>query len=366
MKHREISFNVLDRLYKRYSDEFNKAALRVLESSWYILGKEVDLFEKEFASFNSTANCVGLNSGLDALILAVRVLGITEGDEVIVPANTYIASVLAITENKATPIFVEPDEYYNIDPKKIGKAITTRTKAIMPVHLYGQVCQMDYITEIAEKHNLYVIEDCAQSHGAQYDGRTCGSFGDIGCFSFYPTKNLGAFGDAGAIITDNSVITKKIQMLRNYGSKIKYYNDIEGVNSRLDEIQAALLRVKLSHFEELTEERKSIAEAYLQGIHNEKIILPKTATEAEHVYHLFVVRTEERDGLQNYLTKNHIATQIHYPIPPHLATCYKHLEYKKGDFPITEQYARQSLSLPLYNGMTEEEVEYVIQIINEY
>lgn len=366
MKNLEVKFNVLDRVYTAYSKELNEAASRVLASAWYILGKEVANFEKEFASFCSSTYCIGLNSGLDALTLSVKALGIGEGDEVIVQANTFIATVLSITANGATPIFVEPDEYYNLDPSRMEEVITPRTKAIMPVHLYGQASRMDEIMEIAARHNLFVIEDCAQSHGSCQHGKMSGTFGDIGCFSFYPTKNLGACGDGGAIITDDEKIAETMGMLRNYGSKIKYHNEIEGVNSRLDEMQAALLRVKLAHLDELTRERQKIAQLYLEGIHNEKIVLPLTAPGCDHVYHLFVIRTEERDKLQQYLLDNNIHTQIHYPIPPHLAQCYTHLGYKRGDFPITEMYANQCLSLPLYNGMTKEEVEYVVDVINRY
>lgn len=363
---KKIAFNNLDYQYKQHKSEYDEALQRVLDSGWYILGKEVLEFEKEYASYCSSKYCVGLNSGLDALILALRALGIGPGDEVIVPANTYIATVLGITENGATPIFVEPNEFYNMDPSKIEDSISSNTKAILPVHLFGQACQMDEIMRIAKKHNLKVIEDAAQSHGSCFDNTMTGSFGDVGCFSFYPTKNLGAFGDAGAIISNSKPVSDEIRMLRNYGSKIKYYNEVEGVNSRLDEIQASLLRVKLKHLNELTSERVRIAHTYLQGIDNDKIILPKTAAGSDHVYHLFVIRTESRDDLVKFLEERGIKTQIHYPVPPHLAKCYSHLGYGKGDFPITEQYAQECLSLPLYNGMDDEQVAYVIDAINAY
>src|SRR5665647_1446961 len=259
MNRRMIEFNNLDRQYKKYADEYNRAAIRTLESGWYILGKELDGFEMEFADFCDVKYCVGLNSGLDALILAFRSLGVSEGDEVIVPANTYIATVIGITENGATPIFVEPDKYYNIDVDKIESAITDKTRAILPVHLFGQPCNMKKLKVLADKYNLYIVEDCAQAHGAYIDGQMVGTFGDFGCFSFYPTKNLGAFGDSGAIITNSSELSEKVRIMRNYGSKIKYHNEIQGVNSRLDEIQAALLRVKLNHLQELNEERIRIA-----------------------------------------------------------------------------------------------------------
>ena len=362
----KINFNELKRGYEKYKDEYDKAAINVLESGWYILGENVEKFESNFSKFIGSKYCVGVNSGLDALILAIRALNIGYGDEVIVPANTYIATVLGITENRATPVFVEPDEYYNLDADKIEEKITNKTKAIMVVHLYGQAANMKKIQDIAAKYNLYLLEDCAQSHGAKFEGKTTGTFGDIGCFSFYPTKNLGAFGDGGAIVTDNEKIADKIRMLRNYGSRRKYYNEIEGVNSRLDEMQAALLNVKLSHYIELRSEREKIAQKYLNEIKNPKIILPKIRKGAEHVWHLFVVQTENRDKLQNYLNENGIGTQIHYPIPPHLSEAYKYLGYKKGDFPITEKQANSVLSLPIYDGITNEEAEYVIKAINDY
>ena len=362
----QIPFNTLKPGYEKYRDEYLKAATRVLDSGWYTLGHELEAFEHEFAEWLRMKHCVGLNSGLDALILAVRALGIKAGDEVIVPANTYIASVLGITENGATPVFVEPDLYYNIDPDKIELAITPKTKAILVVHLYGQACRMDEIMGIAQRHNLPVIEDCAQSHGATFKGQKTGTFGTISCFSFFPTKNMGAFGDAGAIATNDEEIAQKIRALRNYGSEKKYYNKYQGVNSRMDEIQAALLRVKLRHIDEITAERRAIAEAYLAGIKNPNIALPQIAEGASHVWHLFVVRTEKRDELQKYLIKNGISTQIHYPVPPHLAEAYERLEYHIGAFPITERCAASILSLPLYNGMNSKEMEYVLLYLNNH
>lgn len=362
----KIDLNVLGRQFQLHQEEYEEAALRVLRSGWYILGPEVEAFEREFAEFVGRKYCVGMNSGLDALTLSVRALGIGVGDEVIVPANTYIASVLAVTENGATPVFVEPDEYHALDADRVEEAITEKTKAILVVHLYGQAAQMDRICGVAKKHHLYLIEDCAQSHGAVFDGTMTGAFGDEGCFSFYPTKNLGAFGDAGAVVTDDEALYEKLKMLRNYGSKVKYHNQLEGVNSRLDEMQAALLRAKLSHLDELTEERQRIADKYLAGIKNPHILLPKIREKANHVWHQFVVRVKDRDEFQKYLEKNGIHTIIHYPIPPHLAECYARLGHKRGDFPITEQYADEVLSLPMFNGMTEEEVEYVIETLNVY
>jgi len=362
-----VEFNLLDRQYEQYQEEYKEAAIRVLKSGWYILGNELKAFEEEYANWEGTKYCVGVNSGLDALILAIRALGIKKGDEVIVPANTYIASVMGITLNGATPVFIEPDEYYNIDVTKIESAITKNTKAILAVHLYGQIADMPKIVEIARENTLSVIEDCAQAHGAKLNGEKAGTFGDIGCFSFFPTKNLGAFGDAGAIITNDKSLEDKVRTLRNYGSKVKYYNEFVGMNSRLDEMQAALLRVKLKHLEGLLEERMQLAKKYLGNIKNDKIILPKVKEDmTSHVFHLFIIQTEQRNQLQDYLHENGIKTQIHYPIPPHLAECYSDLNHKEGDFPITEKGACQVLSLPLYNGMTQAEIEYVINTLNKY
>ena len=362
----QIKCNVLDRQFQMYQQEYEEAALRVLRSGWYILGKEVQQFEEEFAAYTGRKYCVGLNSGLDALIMSVRALGIGEGDEVIVQANTYIATVLGITENGATPVFVEPDEYFNLDAERIEAAITDKTKAIMVVHLYGQASNMNRIVEISNKYHLPIIEDCAQSHGACFDGKMTGTFGISGCFSFYPTKNLGAFGDAGAIVTDDKEFADKIRMMRNYGSRIKYVNEIEGINSRLDEMQAALLQVKLTHMQELNDERKVLGERYTKGIHNDKLIKPEIREQADSVFHQYVIRCSEREKLQKYLEEQGIQTQIHYPIPPHLAECYQQMGYKVGDYPITEQYANEVLSLPLYTGMTLEEQDYVIEKLNGF
>lgn len=362
----QVKCNVLDRQFRMYQEEYEQAALRVLRSGWYVLGNEVRQFEEAFARFTGRKYCVGLNSGLDALVMSVRALGIGRGDEVIVQANTYIATVLGITENNATPVFVEPDEYFNMDADKIEQAITNRTKAIMVTHLYGQASEMTKIVDIAKKYHVQVIEDCAQSHGACFAGKMTGTFGISGCFSFYPTKNLGAFGDAGAVVTDDETLAEKLRMMRNYGSKVKYYNEIEGVNSRLDEMQAALLRVKLSHLQELNDERKMLAQRYNEGITNPVVCLPKVRDGAESIYHQYVVKCVSRDSLQKSLERNGIQTQIHYPIPPHLAQCYHFLGYKKGDYPITESYAKEVLSLPIYTGMTLEEQDYVIEQINAF
>ena len=362
----KISSNVLDRQYLKYKKEYEKKIIEVLRKGWYVLGPEVENFEKEFAEFCGSKYCVGLASGLDALILAVRALGIGKGDEVLIQANAYIATVMAITINGASPVFVEPDEYYNIDALKLEEKITDKTKAIMVTHLYGQASNMEEIMKIAKKHKLFVIEDCAQAHGAKFNNKMVGTFGDIGCYSFYPSKNLGAFGDAGAIITNNEKYKDKIRALRNYGSEKRYYNKYVGMNSRLDEVQAALLRIKLTHIDELNGERCKLAERYNKKIKNKYIELPKVRENATCVNHLYVIRTKYREKLIEYLNKNEISTIVHYPIPPHLQECYKDLGYKKNDFPIAEDFANCVLSLPLYNGMKKTEQDYVIDVINKF
>lgn len=362
----KIKQNRLDRGFYKYQEEFEKKALEVLRSGWYILGNEVKKFEEEFAVFNGSRYCVGLASGLDALWIAFRALGIGQGDEILVQGNTYIASVMGITINGAKPVFVEPDEYFMIDASKLEEKITPNTKAILVVHLYGQAADMESIVKTARKYNLKLIEDCAQSHGACFNGQMTGTFGDIGCFSFYPSKNLGAFGDAGAILTDNFQIAEDVRVIRNYGSEKRYFNKVVGANSRLDEIQAGLLRVRLVHLNELIMERKEKCERYLAGIQNEKLILPKIRKNAEHVWHQFVVRCGERDRLLQYLEQKGIGTIIHYPVPPHLSEAYQYLGLKKGMLPLTERYADEVLSLPLYNGITDQELDYVIEMLNRF
>lgn len=357
---------VLKRVFDLYKEEYEEAALRALNSGWYILGKEMIDFEEKFATYLGVKHCIALNSGTDALILAVRALGIGEGDEVIVPANTYIASVIGITENGATPIFVDADECMEMDVDAIEEKITDKTKAIMAVHLYGQSCRMDKIKVLAEKYNLKRIEDCAQSHGAKFNGQLTGTFCDIGCFSFYPTKPLGAFGDAGAIVTNDDQLAEKARLLRNYGSKVKYHNEINGVNSRMDEVQAAMLKVGLKYLDVGNEIRKKQAQMYLEGIKNEKITIPSCYEETEHVYHLFPVLVENREAFQEYLKENGIYTQVHYPIPPYVAECYAEWGYSWEDFPNASRYAKQEVSLPIYAGMPEEEVQYVVDVINKF
>ena len=357
--------NRLDRGFYQYQDEFENKALEVLRSGQYILGEEVESFEREFAEYIGTKYCVGLASGLDALWLAFRILGIGKGDEVIVQGNTYIASVMGITINEAVPVFVEPNQYYNIDVDKIEEKITDKTKAILVVHLYGQASQMGKIKELAQKYQLRIVEDCAQAHGAMYEGKKVGSFGDIGCFSFYPSKNLGAFGDGGAVVTNDAELDRLFRIYRNYGSEKKYYNCVIGANSRLDELQAGLLRVKLKHLQEINQERERICEKYLSAINNAKIVLPKVDNDVTTVWHQFVIRCEERNKLIDYLEQHGIGSSIHYPIPPHRSEAYKYLGICQGTLPITEKYANEVLSLPLYNGMGAEQ-DKVIEIINKF
>ncbi len=358
--------NRLDRGFYKYQKEFEDKALEVLRSGWYVLGNEVKSFEEEFANYIGAKYSVGLASGLDALWIAFRILGIGEGDEVIVQANTYIASVMGITMSGATPVFVEPDEYYNIDASKIEEKITDKTKAILVVHLYGQSCKMDEVVALTKKYNLRLVEDCAQSHGAKFHGQMTGTFGDIGCFSFYPSKNLGAFGDAGAIVTNDAKIADDFKVYRNYGSEKRYYNKIIGTNSRLDELQAGLLRVRLTHMQELEDEKIAIAKRYDAELTNPKIKLPTVREGATSIYHQYVIKTDERDGLINYLNEREIGTLIHYPVPPHLAEAYEYLGHKKGDYPIAENYANTVLSIPMYNGMTKEEQTFVINAMNRF
>lgn len=362
----KIMPNRMDRGFYQYQAEFESKALEVLRSGWYILGKEVSSFEQEFAAYVGAKYCVGLASGLDALWIAFRLLNIGKGDEVIVQGNTYIASVMGITMNGATPIFVEPDEYFGMDPDKIEPLITARTKAILVTHLYGMASRMDRIVAICKKHGLRLVEDCAQSHGACFAGQMTGTFGDVGCFSFYPSKNLGAFGDAGAIVTNDEALAKEFKIFRNYGSEKRYYNKVVGTNSRLDELQAGMLRVRLSHLDALTEERRRIAKRYLEGIRNPLLILPEVAPNATCVWHQFVIRCEKRDRLIDYLNEREIGTIIHYPIPPHLAEAYQYLGHSKGFLPMTEHLADTVLSIPMYNGMTDEEIDYVIDAMNQF
>ena len=347
--------------------ELREAFNRVFERSWYIEGEEDKVFEKVFAEYCNSKYCIGVGNGLDALFLALKALGIKAGDEVIVPSNTYIATALAVTYVGATPVFVEPDiRTFNIDPTKIEVAITEKTKAIMPVHLYGQACDMDPIMVIAKKHNLYVIEDCAQAHGATYKGKVIGSFGDAAGFSFYPGKNLGALGDAGATVTNNEELAKKVRALGNYGSDYKYHHVMQGNNSRLDELQAAFLAVKLPYLDRFNVERRKIAHKYLEGITNPEVILPYVPEYANPVWHIFGIRCKRRTDLEKFLNDVGIGTNKHYPIPIHLQECYNDFGFKQGDFPIAEEISATELSIPMYYGMTDEEIQYVIDKVNEF
>lgn len=363
-----IQFLNFEPMHSAIRTEMQEAFQQVYDSNWFIMGKCVETFEEAYARFNEVTNCIGVSNGLDALHLALKGLGIGAGDEVIVPSNTYIATLLAVSYVGATPVLVEPDIVtYNINPKNIELAITSKTKAIMPVHLYGQACDMDEIMAIAKKHKLYIIEDNAQAHGATFKGKLTGSFGDANGTSFYPGKNLGALGDGGAITTNDEGIAKKIRMLRNYGSEKKYHHELIGYNMRLDEMQAAFLTVKLKYLHQWTQQRKQIANWYIKALDNiPDLILPITHPDATHVYHLFVVRTQHRNALQNHLTENGIATMIHYPIPPHLQNAYASLGFTKGDFPIAEELANTCLSLPIWPGMTEENISIVVNCISDF
>ncbi len=360
--------NDLGRQFALHAGEYEQKAVEVLRSGWYILGEEVKAFENEWANFIGSKYCVGLASGLDALWLSFKILGIGAGDDVIVCANAYIACVMGITINGANPVFVEPDKYNNIDASKIEAAVTKNTKAILAVHLFGQSCDMDTITAIAKKYGLKVVEDCAQSHGNKWKGKTVGSIGDIGCFSFYPSKGCGAFGDAGAITTDDKEIADAFRIYRNYGSEKRYYNKVVGANSRLDEMQAGLLRVKLRHLGELNAERCRLAGRYTEEIGNPLIELPEVRPGADSTWHQYVIRVREgkRDALIDYLKERGIGSIIHYPIPPHLSEAYAYLGKKKGDYPITERYASEVLSIPMFNGMTEDEQNAVIAALNSF
>lgn len=363
----KIPFVTFKPMEAELDKELRAAFDRVYTRSWYIEGVEDKAFEKAFAEYCESKYCVGVGNGLDALFLALKALGIKEGDEVIVPSNTYIATALAVTYVGATPVFVEPDiRTFNIDPTRIEEAITDKTKAIMPVHLYGQPCDMDPIMEIAKKYGLFVVEDCAQAHGATYKGKVIGSFGDAAGFSFYPGKNLGALGDAGATVTNDEELAKKVRALGNYGSDYKYHHIYKGNNSRLDELQAAFLAAKLLHLNKMNEERRRIAQKYIDGIKNEEVILPYIPEYANPVWHIFGIRCKRRDELEKFLNDAGIGTNKHYPIPMHLQECYKDLGFKEGDFPIAEEISATELSIPMYYGMTDEEVLYVIDKVNEF
>jgi dTDP-4-amino-4,6-dideoxygalactose transaminase len=363
-----IPFLSFDATNAAFRDEAKATFERFFDSKWYVLGEMTKQFEVDYAAFNQTNQAVGISNGLDALQIALRVLGIGTGDEVIIPSNTYIASALAVSYVGATPIFVEPNlATYNIDPQRIEAAITPKTKAIMPVHLYGQACEMDAIMAIAKKHNLFVVEDNAQAHGAAFNGKLTGAFGELNATSFYPSKNVGALGEAGAITTDDADLAHKVRVMRNYGSQQRYYNEIKGFNARIDELQAGLLSVKLKHIDRWTKERQQIAAWYREELADcQDVILPEIAEGATHVYHLFVIRHAQRDALQQHLQAHGIGTVIHYPIPPHLQEAYQDLGFRKGDFPLAEEIANTILSLPLFIGMTHEQVKYVAKEVKRF
>jgi len=366
----QVDFLNLAELNQSMQQELHEAARRVIDSGYYIQGPEVSHFEQEFAAYCGTEYCIGVANGLDALTLTIRAWKelnlLNEGDEIIVPANTYIASILAITENRLVPVFLEPCESnYNINPSLIEAAITVKTKAILAVHLYGYLADMPSIMTIAQQNNLLVLEDAAQAHGASMQGRKAGNWGDASGFSFYPGKNLGALGDAGAITTNNQELAEVLLALRNYGSRQKYKNLYQGLNSRLDEIQAAMLRVKLKYLDTQTNRRREIARQYLKNIHNVAITLPIDCMPNErHVWHLFVIRCQQRQRLQNYLQEGGIQTLIHYPIPPHKQLAYK--QYQHLTYPLTETIHEEVLSLPISPMLKDEQVTQVINLLNEY
>lgn len=364
-----VEFLSLKELNAQFNKELKAAANRVIDSGWYIGGSELSYFEKEFAKYCGVKECIGVANGLDALVLTLRAwkeMGkLKDGDEVIVPANTYIASVLAITENKLVPVLVEPDLFtYNLDPELVKKVITPKTKAILPVHLYGQLADMPGIMKISKEHKLLVLEDSAQAHGAMINGVKAGNWGDASGFSFYPGKNLGALGDAGAITTNDSELAETLRALRNYGSHEKYKNLFKGVNSRLDEIQAAFLSVKLKYLDAHTDMRRKVITQYMEGITNPLIQLPKIVDQAQHVWHLFVVRCSERAKLQEHLKKDGIQTLVHYPIPPHKQDAYKDLNHLS--FPVTELIHKEVISLPLSPVLSSSDVQQVIDSLNSF
>ncbi len=375
-----VEYTSLLKNYNLFKAEYEEAALRALRSGWYILGPESEAFEKAFADYLGVKNCIGMNSGTDALILAIRALGIgsmnsdvggAADDEVIVPAGTYIASVLGITENGAKPVYVDcnPDTLL-INPELIEAAITSHTKAILPVHLYGQSCNMDAIIGIAKRHNIPILEDCAQCHGSKWNDIMTGTGGTLAAFSFYPTKPLGALGDAGAVVTNDDELADKLRMLRNYGSRVKYHNESIGRNSRLDEVQAACLSVGLKHLDECNHIRIRIAEKYLKEIHNPKVRLPHTDQHATHVYHLFPVIVDDQQEFQKFMEEQGIKTQVHYPIPPYAAECYLNTAAGvfdgKHKYPNADYIAKHEVSLPIYSGMDIADVDAVIEAVNKY
>lgn len=362
-----IVYSDLRYIHNEIREEVQMAVQKVVDNNWFIMGEELDAFEREYAAYCGVKHCIGVGNGLDALHLILTGYGIGQGDEVIVPANTFIATALAVSYCGATPVLVDADaDSCHLDVAKIEEKITDKTKAIMAVHLYGRVADMEHICEIAKKHNLWVIEDAAQAHGAVLHGKCVGALGDAAGFSFYPGKNLGAFGDAGAVTTNDDELARKIRALRNYGSEEKYKHIYKGFNSRLDELQAAILRVKLRHLDQWTEERREIAAYYQKNIKNDKIVCPVQVPAEQHVWHIFPVFTEKRDELMRYLDDRGIKSLIHYPIPIHLQEGYRELGYQEKDFPVAERLAKQEVSLPLWVGMSEHEKQRVVDALNAF
>lgn len=364
---RKVSFVDLKIQLNEIKKEIESAFWNILDESRLILGPQVEMFEKEFADFCKTKYCVGVNSGTSGLYLSLLACNVGEKDEVITVPNSFIATAIAISQAGAKPVFVDVDENsFNIDVNKIEEKITSKTRVIIPVHLFGQAANMDEILSIAKKYKLKVIEDACQAHGAEYKDKKVGSIGDIGCFSFYPTKNLGAYGDSGAVVTDNKEIFEKLLQLRNYGEKKKYYHESIGFNERLDSMQAAFLRVKLKYLDKWNEKRRSNAKMYNKLLRNSDVILPKELPNVKHVYHLYVIRTNRRDALKNYLNEKGILTVIHYPVPIHLQYVYKDLKLGHGTYPVTEKLAKEILSLPMYPELSREEIKYVTDTIMDF
>ena len=366
-KHKQVPFVDLKAQYNSLAKELDRALLETARSSAFILGPEVKKFEEEFARYCQADHAIGVDSGTSALELILLSLGIGPGDEVITPANTFIATVLAISSTGAKPVLVDADpNSYNIDVSRIEDAVTEQSKAIMPVHLYGQPADMDEISEIAQKHNLYVIEDACQAHGARYKGKRTGSLGHAAAFSFYESKNLGAYGDGGMVVTNDEQIADSLKMLRNYGQSQKYHHDTIGFNRRLDSLQASILRVKLQYLDEWNEARRGHAREYNRLFQNSRVKTPKTMGNTESVWHLYVIQTNQRDALREYLSSRGIQTGIHYPIPIHKQAAYRHLGYHKGDFPVTEENTGQILSLPMYAELNSDQVKHVVDSTLEF
>jgi dTDP-4-amino-4,6-dideoxygalactose transaminase len=359
-----VDYENLEKSNRPYVEEYQRVFSNILESGRFILGQHVLKFEEEFASYLGVSHCIGVSSGLDALVLAIRSLELEKESEIIVPSNTYIATILAILHCGHKPILVEPNmATYNIDPQKIENAITSRTRAILIVHLYGKPCDMDPIVKICRGHDLFLIEDCAQAHGAEYRGKKVGGFGHLAAFSFYPTKNLGCLGDGGAVATNNPVFDEKIRMLRNYGSKVKYYNECIGFNSRLDEVQAAFLSIKLKHLDSINQQKIELASIYNENLKLD-FILPDQSMDGKDVFHIYNIRHRERDRLKDYLLKNEIKSEIHYPVPPHKQKALGHLSM--GCFPISEEIHRTTISLPISTFHTKDDIHRVVDVMNRF